>query len=59
MACHVYENKYCDMMTIAFCDMQSEDGKAQEQFGNNLNQVIIENGISNTNFKGFMVAQAN
>jgi hypothetical protein len=25
MACHVYDSTYCRVMTIAVCDMQSED----------------------------------
>ena len=32
-ACHVYNNKYCKVLTIACCDMQSEDGIAQTLFG--------------------------
>ena len=26
MACHVYDSRYCKILTIACCDMQSEDG---------------------------------
>jgi hypothetical protein len=29
MACHVYDSAYCHVMTIAICDMQSEDAAAQ------------------------------
>jgi hypothetical protein len=29
MACHVYDSAYCRVMTIAVCDMQSEDAAAQ------------------------------
>jgi hypothetical protein len=29
MACHVYDSTYCRVMTIASCDMQSEDCDAQ------------------------------
>jgi hypothetical protein len=29
MACHVYDSTYCRVMTIAVCDMQSEDATAQ------------------------------
>jgi hypothetical protein len=29
MACHVYDSTYCRVMTIAVCDMQSEDVAAQ------------------------------
>jgi hypothetical protein len=29
MTCHVYDSRYCKVLTIAYCDMQSEDGAAQ------------------------------
>jgi hypothetical protein len=29
MACHVYDSTYYSVMTIAVCDMQSEDATAQ------------------------------
>jgi hypothetical protein len=32
MACHVYDSTYCRVMTIACCDMQSEDKDAQVIF---------------------------
>lgn len=32
MACHVYDNKYCKVMTIALYNMQYEDGEAQKLF---------------------------
>ena len=28
MASHVYDSKYCKVMTIAICDMQSKDAEA-------------------------------
>ena len=61
MAAHVYNSKYCKVMTIAICDMQSEDAEAQELFWTQLNTVMRENGVDTVNFKGFMVdsAQAN
>jgi hypothetical protein len=61
MACHVYDSRYCKVLTIACCDMQSEDGAAQILFWENLNAVMAENGVPNVNFKGFMAdsAQAN
>ena len=55
MACHVYNSKYCKVMTIALCDMQSEDATAQTLFWENLNIVMEENGHEKPNFKGFMV----
>ena len=61
MASHVYDSKYCKVMTIAICDMQSEDAEAQELFWTQLNIVMPENGVDTVNFKGFMAdsAQAN
>src|ERR1700737_2135863 len=61
LVCHVYDSKYCKVLTIACCDMQSEDGVAQTFFWKNLNSVMSENGVSKVNFKGFMAdsAQAN
>jgi len=48
-------------MTIASCDMQSEDCDAQIVFWKNLNAVMERNGVVHTNFKGFIAdsAQAN
>ena len=40
MACHVYDSLYCKVMTIAVCDMQSEDCTAQVLFWRNLNSVV-------------------
>ncbi len=61
MACHVYDATYCRVMTIAVCDMQSEDSAAQTVVWNNLNAVMARHDIPNPNFKGFMAdsAQAN
>jgi hypothetical protein len=28
MTCHMYDSRYCKVLTIACCDMQSEDGAA-------------------------------
>ena len=52
------DNKHCKVMTVAICDMQSEDAKAQELFGTQLNIVMRENGVDNVNFKGFMADSA-
>ena len=48
-------------MTIAICDMQSEDVVAQTVFWRNLNAVVERHSVENPNFKGFMAdsAQAN
>jgi hypothetical protein len=61
MACHVYDAAYCKVMTIAVCDMQSEDTKVQCIMWRELNDLMAKNGVENTNFKGFMAdsAQAN
>jgi hypothetical protein len=58
LACHVYNSKYCKVLTIACCDMQSEDGVAQTLFWENLNSVMLENGVSKVNFMGFMANSA-
>jgi hypothetical protein len=61
MACHVYDSTYCRVMTIASCDMQSEDFDAQIVFWKNLNVVMERNGVVKPNFKDFMAdnVQAN
>ena len=61
MACHVYDSAYCKVMTIAVCDMQSEDTAAQCIMWRSLNEVMAANGVADVNFKGFMAdsAQAN
>ena len=58
MACHVYDSKYCRVMTIAMCDMQSEDAEAQQLFWENLNNTMKNHGLEETNFKGFMADSA-
>jgi hypothetical protein len=45
-------------MTIAMCDMQSEDTEVQVQFWRGLNTVMQRQGVANTNFKGFMADSA-
>jgi hypothetical protein len=57
MACYVYDIKYCKVMTIACCDMQSKDGVAHTQFGN-LNVVMAKNDVPIVSFKGFMANNA-
>jgi hypothetical protein len=61
MACHVYDSTYCRVMTIAVCDMQSEDAAAQMVLWKNLNDVMGRHGVPEPKFKGFMAdsAQAN
>jgi hypothetical protein len=61
MACHVYDSTYCCIMTIAVCDMQSEDAATQSVLWKNLNVVVAKHGVPKPKFKGFMVdsTQAN
>ena len=61
MTCHVYDCKHCKVLTIACCDMQSEDARALIVFWEILNVVMLDNDVPNVNFKGFMAdnAQAN
>jgi hypothetical protein len=54
MACQVYNATYCKVMTIALCDMQSEDTKVQCMMWRKLNKFMRENGVEKPNFKGFM-----
>ena len=54
----MYDSRYCKVLTIAYCDMQFEDGTTQTLFWKNLDVVIVENGVSKVNFKGFMIDNA-
>ena len=58
IACHVYDNKYCKVLTIAYCEMQSKDGVAQTLFWKNLKSDMLENELSKLNFKSFMADSA-
>ena len=53
LACHVYDNKYCKVLPIACCDMQSKDGVTQILLWENLNVVMANNGVPNS--KGSIV----
>jgi hypothetical protein len=57
-ACHVYDSCYCKVMTIALCDMMSETHDAQAYLWHGLNGVMVEHGVHNVNFKGFMADSA-
>ena len=61
MVCHVYDSCYYKVLTIACCNIQSEDGAAQTLFWKKLNVVMTDNMVPNVNFKGFMAdsTQAN
>jgi hypothetical protein len=58
MACHVYDSTYCRVMTIAICDMQSEDVAALSVVWKNLNALMAQHGVDKVNFKGFMADNA-
>jgi hypothetical protein len=58
MACHVYDSAYCRVMTIAVCDMHSEDAAAQMVLWKNLNDVMARHGVPKPKFKGFMADSA-
>jgi hypothetical protein len=58
MACHVYDAAYCKVMTIAICNMQSEDTKVQCIMWRKLNDLMAKNSVEDTNFKGFMADSA-
>ena len=40
IVCHVYNNKYCNVLMIACCDMQYEDGVAPTLSWETLNLVM-------------------
>jgi hypothetical protein len=42
-------------MTIAICDMQIKDMETQCVMWQNFNKVMVNNGVPNPSFKGFMV----
>jgi hypothetical protein len=57
----VDDTAYCKVMTIAVCDMQSEDTKVQCIMWKKLKDLMGNNGVKNPNFQSFIVdnAQAN
>jgi hypothetical protein len=58
MACHVYDETYQRVMTIAWCDFQSKDNDAQVFSWHNLNHVMARYEIPKPHFKGFMADSA-
>jgi hypothetical protein len=40
MTCHVYDIEYCRVMTIAVCDMMSEDALSHKLMWLSLNKVM-------------------
>lgn len=55
MACHVYNNKLCKVLTIPCSIVPLEDAQTQTICWENLYVIMLENGVANVNFKGFMV----
>jgi hypothetical protein len=55
---HVYDSFYCKVMVIVICDIQSKDTEVECVMWRNLNKVMANNGVSNPNFKGFMIDNA-
>jgi hypothetical protein len=58
MACHVYDMTYYCVMTIVVCHMQFEDVDLQCLMWSSLVKVLEKHGMTNPNFKGFMVDSA-
>jgi hypothetical protein len=54
MACHVHDSAYCRVMTIAVCNMQSEDFAAQMVLWKNLNDVMARHADPEPKFKAIM-----
>lgn len=61
MACHMYDNKYCKVLTMDCYDMQSEDGATHTLSSENLSVDMACNGVPSVNFKDSMAdtTQAN
>lgn len=55
MACHVYNNKLCKVFTIPCSIVQLENAQTQIICWENLYVIMLDNGVANINFKGFMV----
>jgi hypothetical protein len=54
MVCHLYDVVYCKVMTIVVCDMHSKDKKVQCIMWRELNKLMRQKDVKNSNFKGFM-----
>lgn len=52
MVCRIYNHVLHRVMTVAICDMQTEDADSQCLLWYNLNNLMKNHGISNINFKG-------
>ncbi len=59
IGCHVYDMTYCKVLTIATCDMESNDVDSQVLMWSSLTRLVKKVGIiENVNFKGFMANNA-
>ena len=54
MVYHIYDSIYCQVMTIAICNMQSKDDAAQMILWKNLNDVTAGHSIPKPKFKEFI-----
>jgi hypothetical protein len=54
MGCHVYNPKYCKVLTIVICDMEFKDTKVQRFMWTKLNEMMLKHKFLKPNFKGFM-----
>ena len=50
IACLVHDSTYCRVMTIAVCDMQSEDVATQSVVWKNLKAHMAQHGVDIINF---------
>jgi hypothetical protein len=55
---HVYDLIYYMVMTIAVCDMQSENTTAQFILWRKLNTIVVKKRLGTFVFKEFMVDNA-
>jgi len=53
MLYHVYDLVYCKVMTIAICDMQSKDTKAQQIMWTKLNDTMLKHMFLKIEFQSF------
>ncbi|KAL3677423.1 hypothetical protein R1sor_027371 [Riccia sorocarpa] len=58
MGIHVYDHVNRCLCTIAICELKAEDSKSMEIPWRLLNEVMVENGHTPTDFYGFMADNA-
>jgi hypothetical protein len=54
MSCYVYDSEMCRLMTIATCEILSDEVNSQKLMWLALNNVMERNGVPNPYFKGFV-----